>query len=298
MKKTYLKTFTTILILILTLLYCLQFTSLYNETNSNSNYLTVYFIDVGQGDCILVNVNGYNLLIDSGPSSARKSLLGYLDKLSISKFDYVIATHPHEDHIGNMDAIIRKYHIGKFLAPKVTASTLTFENMVTALNDKNLKISVISTGSNSINLGKETSIMFYTLPNLNTDDELNLYSPIIKLTYKNISFLFTGDAELKNEEFLIKNEINLRSHILKIGHHGSSSSTCEAFLNSVNPKVAIISVGSNNKYGHPAASTLNLLKNYHIKLYRTDLLGTIILKSDGSSFSILYQWKKWKIDSF
>ena len=289
MKKTYLKTFTTILILILTLLCCLQFTSLYNKTNSNSNYLTVYFIDVGQGDCILVNVNGYNLLIDSGPSSARKSLLGYLDKLSISKFDYVIATHPHEDHIGNMDAIIRKYHIGKFLAPKVTASTLTFENMVTALNDKNLKISVISTGSNSINLGKETSIMFYTLPNLNTDDELNLYSPIIKLTYKNISFLFTGDAELKNEEFLIKNEINLRSHILKIGHHGSSSSTCEAFLNSVNPKVAIISVGSNNKYGHPAASTLNLLKNYHIKLYRTDLLGTIILKSDGSSFSILYQ---------
>ena len=289
MKKTYLKTFTTILILILTLLDCLQFTSLYTKTNSNSNYLTVYFIDVGQGDCILVNVNGYNLLIDSGPSSARKSLLGYLDKLSISKFDYVIATHPHEDHIGNMDAIIRKYHIGKFLAPKVTASTLTFENMVTALNDKNLKISVISTGSNSINLGKETSIMFYTLPNLNTDDELNLYSPIIKLTYKNISFLFTGDAELKNEEFLIKNEINLRSHILKIGHHGSSSSTCEAFLNSVNPKVAIISVGSNNKYGHPADSTLNLLKNYHIKLYRTDLLGTIILKSDGSSFSILYQ---------
>ena len=289
MKNTYLKTFTTILILILTLLYCLQFTSIYTKTNSNSNYLTVYFIDVGQGDCILVNVNGYNLLIDSGPSSARKSLLGYLDKLSISKFDYVIATHPHEDHIGNMDAIIRKYHIGKFLAPKVTASTLTFENMVTALNDKNLKISVISTGSNSINLGKETSIMFYTLPNLNTDDELNLYSPIIKLTYKNISFLFTGDAELKNEEFLIKNEINLRSHILKIGHHGSSSSTCEAFLNSVNPKVAIISVGSNNKYGHPAASTLNLLKNYHIKLYRTDLLGNIILKSDGSSFSVLYQ---------
>ena len=289
MKNTYLKTFTTILILILTLLYCLQFTSLYNKTNSNSNYLTVYFIDVGQGDCILVNVNGYNLLIDSGPSSARKSLLGYLDKLSISKFDYVIATHPHEDHIGNMDAIIRKYHIGKFLAPKVTASTLTFENMVTALNDKNLKISVISTGSNSINLGKETSIMFYTLPNLNTDDELNLYSPIIKLTYKNISFLFTGDEELKNEEFLIKNEINLRSHILKIGHHGSSSSTCEAFLNSVNPKVAIISVGSNNKYGHPAASTLNLLKNYHIKVYRTDLLGNIILKSDGSSFSVLYQ---------
>ena len=289
MKKTHFKTFTTILILILTLLCSQQFTSLYNKTNSNSNYLSVHFIDVGQGDCILINVNDYNLLIDSGPSTARNDLLNYLDKLDIFKLDYVIATHPHEDHIGNMDALIRKYHIGKFLAPKATASTITFENMVTALNDKNLKISVISTGSNSINLGKETSIMFYTLPNLNTDDELNLYSPIIKLTYKNISFLFTGDAELKNEEFLIKNEINLRSHILKIGHHGSSSSTCEAFLNSVNPKVAIISVGSNNKYGHPAASTLNLLKNYHIKLYRTDLLGTIILKSDGSSFSILYQ---------
>ena len=289
MKKTYFKTFTTILILILTLLCSQQFTSLYNKTNSNSNYLSVHFIDVGQGDCILINVNDYNLLIDSGPSTARNDLLNYLDKLDIFKLDYVIATHPHEDHIGNMDALIRKYHIGKFLAPKATASTITFENMVTALNDKNLKISVISTGSNSINLGKGTSITFYTLPNININDELNLYSPIIKFTYKNISFLFTGDAELENEKFLTDNKINIKSDILKIGHHGSSSSTSEVFLNSVNPKVAIISVGSKNKYGHPAYSTLNLLKNHHIKIYRTDLLGSIIIKSDGSSFSISYQ---------
>ena len=130
-------------------------------------------------------------------------MLNYLDKLDIFKLDYVIATHPHEDHIGNMDALIRKYHIGKFLAPKATASTITFENMVTALNDKNLKISVISTGSNSINLGTGTSITFYTLPNININDELNLYSPIIKFTYKNISFLFTGDAELENEKLNI-----------------------------------------------------------------------------------------------
>ena len=231
MKKTHFKTFTTILILILTLLCSQQFTSLYNKTNSNSNYLSVHFIDVGQGDCILINVNDYNLLIDSGPSTARNDLLNYLDKLDIFKLDYVIATHPHEDHIGNMDALIHKYHIGKFLAPKATASTITFENMVTALNDKNLKISVISTGSNSINLGKGTSITFYTLPNININDELNLYSPIIKFTYKNISFLFTGDAELENEKFLTDNKINIKSDILKIGHHGSSSSTSEVFLN-------------------------------------------------------------------
>ena len=111
MKKTHFKTFTTILILILTLLCSQQFTSLYNKTNSNSNYLSVHFIDVGQGDCILINVNDYNLLIDSGPSTARNDLLNYLDKLDIFKLDYVIATHPHEDHIGNMDALIHKYHI-------------------------------------------------------------------------------------------------------------------------------------------------------------------------------------------
>lgn len=289
MKKTYLKSFTTILILILTLLCSHQFTSLYNKSNLNSNCLTVHFIDVGQGDCILIKVNNYNLLIDSGPSTARSDLLTYLDQIDLSKLDYVVATHPHEDHIGNMDAIIRKYTIGKFLAPKVTTSTIAFENMVTALNDKNLKISVISTGSNSVNLGKDTSIMFYTLPNLNTSDELNLYSPIIKLTYKNISFLFTGDAELENEEFLINNKINLKSDILKVGHHGSSSSTSEAFLKSVDPRVAIISVGAKNKYGHPASSTLNLLKKYNVKVYRTDYLGNIIIKSDGSSFSISHQ---------
>ena len=257
--------------------------------NNNVNYenkMIIHYIDVGQGDCILIQVNNKNLLIDSGPSSNRKDLLNYLEKLDIKKFDYIIATHPHEDHIGNMDTIIKRYNIGSFYSPKVITSSTTFENMISALVDKNLKINVLKKGVKGIDLGKNTEIeVFSPLENISSDN-LNDYSPIIKITFFNNSFLFTGDAEISTEDTVLSQNNNLNCDILKVGHHGSSTSTSTDFLISTNPSVAIISVGKNNSYGHPTSETLSLLNSYNIRTIRTDINGTVIAISDGKNINI------------
>lgn len=257
--------------------------------NNNVNYenkMIIHYIDVGQGDCILIQVNNKNLLIDSGPSSNRKDLLNYLEKLDIKKFDYIIATHPHEDHIGNMDTIIKRYDIGSFYSPKVITSSTTFENMISALVDKNLKINILKKGVKGIDLGKNTEIeVFSPLENISSDN-LNDYSPIIKITFFNNSFLFTGDAEISTEDTVLSQNNNLNCDILKVGHHGSSTSTSTDFLISTNPSVAIISVGKNNSYGHPTSETLSLLNSYNIRTIRTDINGTVIAISDGKNINI------------
>ena len=262
------------------------FLNLNNNITNCENKMIVHYIDVGQGDCILIQVNNKNLLIDSGPSSSRKDLLDYLEKLNIKKFDYIIATHPHEDHIGNMDTIIKRYSIGSFYSPKVISSSTTFENMISALVDKNLKINVLKKGFKGIDLGENTEIeVFSPVENLFSDN-LNDYSPIIKITFLNNSFLFTGDAEISTEESVLSENNNLNCDILKVGHHGSSTSTSSNFLTSVNPSVAIISVGKNNSYGHPTSELLSLLDYFNIRTIRTDINGTIIATSDGKNISI------------
>lgn len=275
-----------ILNLILVFIICsLNYFQLSSRSSANAEML-IHYIDVGQGDCILIQVNEKNLLIDSGSASNRKELLDYLSKLKIQKFDYILATHPHEDHIGNMDTIIKRFAIDKFYAPKVTHTSICFENMVNALVDQSLKINILKKGGNDINLGKNTNIeVFSPLENMITDN-YNDYSPVIKITFHNNSFLFTGDAEAYTENQLLSDNVNLNSDIIKIGHHGSKTSTSYNFLNAVNPSVAIISVGENNTYGHTSADTLSNLSLMNIKTYRTDLDGTIIVTSNGNKISI------------
>lgn len=257
-----------------------------NNNVSSQNKMTVHYIDVGQGDSILIQVNNKNLLIDSGPSSNRKDLLNYLENLNIKKLDYIIATHPHEDHIGNMDTIIKRYNIGSFYSPKVITSSNTFESMISALVDRNLKINVLKKGVKGIDLGKNVEIqVFSPLENISSDN-LNDYSPIIKITFVNNSFLFTGDAEVSTESIVLSENNNLNCDILKVGHHGSSTSTSSNFLTSVNPSVAIIPVGKNNSYGHPTPEVLSLLDSYNIRTFRTDINGTIIAISDGNTINI------------
>lgn len=257
-----------------------------NNNDSYQNQMIIHYIDVGQGDCILIQANNRNLLIDSGPSSNRKDLLEYLEKLNIKKLDYIIATHPHEDHIGNMDTIIKRYNIGSFYSPKVITSSNTFESMISALVDKNLKINVLKKGVKGIDLGKNVEIqVFSPLENISSDN-LNDYSPIIKITFVNNSFLFTGDAEVSTESIVLSENNNLNCDILKVGHHGSSTSTSSNFLTSVNPSVAIIPVGKNNSYGHPTPEVLSLLDSYNIRTFRTDINGTIIAISDGNTINI------------
>lgn len=257
-----------------------------NDTSNYKNQMAIHYIDVGQGDCILIQVNNKNLLIDSGPSSNRKNLLDYLENLNIKRLDYIIATHPHEDHIGNMDTLIRRYNIGSFYSPKIIHSSTTFENMISSLVDKNLKINILNKGVTGIDLGENTSVSVYSpLENLYSDN-LNDYSPIIKITFLNNSFLFTADAEISTENTVLSQNENLKCDILKIGHHGSSTSTSPDFITAVNPSVAIISVGKNNSYGHPTPEIISLLNSLNIKTIRTDINGSIIAISDGSNINI------------
>ncbi|MBA5850127.1 MBL fold metallo-hydrolase [Clostridium sp. cel8] len=256
------------------------------ETSSEkSNYsgLKVSYIDVGQGDSELIQVNGKNLLIDSGPNDSESNIMTYLKKENITKLDYVIATHPHEDHIGNMAQIIKKYEIDSFIAPKKVVNTKTFENMIEALKEKDMKITVPHPGD-TLDLGENVKAEILA-PNSSSYPDTNNYSVVLKITYANTSFLFTGDAEKTSEAEMLNNNYDLSSDVLKVGHHGSSTSTTEDFLNNVNPKIAVISCGKDNKYGHPNRKTLNNLKKKNIQVYRTDIDGTIVLLSDGDKIT-------------
>ena len=251
-----------------------------NIVSDNIKGMNVHFIDVGQGDSILIQVNSKNLLIDSGPSASKDKLVKYLNSLKISKLDYIIATHPHEDHIGNMSYIIDNFEVLNFYAPKVNSNTKAFETMVESLVIKNLKIKVLKPNIKSIDLGENTKVDVFS-PISNEYENLNNFSSIIKISYGTTSFLFTGDSEELSENEVLTQGYDLKSDVLKVGHHGSSSSTSKRFLDAVDPYIAVISVGKDNSYGHPSQEVLSRLKD--LTIYQTDLDGNILIKSDGYS---------------
>lgn len=264
---------------------CNLFASTSNKSSQiDPNKMIVHYIDVGQGDSILIQVNNKNLLIDAGPKSDKKKLFNYLSTLNLDKLDYIIATHPHEDHIGNMADVINDYNVLAFYAPKVQSTTKTFEKMVEALKSKNLKINVIKKGTASINLGDNTKITVLS-PTKDSYEDLNNYSPVIKIEYGKTSFLFTGDAQKDVEKEILATNENISADILKVGHHGSSTSTTKDFLKKVNPSIGVISVGQDNTYNHPNDDTIKRLKENKVTIYRTDKDGTVVLSSDGSTIT-------------
>lgn len=256
------------------------------SSNSSNNNLKIHYIDVGQGDAILIQVNNKNLLIDAGPSTSQENLVSYLKDNKVKTLDYIIATHPHEDHIGGMANVISNFHIGKFYAPNIIHSSKAFENMIIELQKKKLKVNIIKRGiGHDLDLGKNATLEVFS-PISNNYDNINNYSPIMKITYGSNSFLFTGDAEKEVEEELIKNKDNIASNVLKLGHHGSSSSTSEIFFNLVSPNISVISLGIDNSYGHPNKKILELLNSKNTAIYRTDEDGSIVISSDGSNITI------------
>ena len=239
-------------------------------------------IDVGQGDSTIIEQNGHYMLIDAGTNECEKDLVSYIDSLGITKFDYIIATHAHEDHIGSMDAVINKYDVDKILFAKHTTTTKTFENFVMAVKNKGLKLYAPSVNEEFI----FQDLKFVVLsPNSSEYEELNNYSIVTKVIYGNTSYLFTGDAEKLVEDEMLNQNLDLSADVLKVGHHGSNSSTSQNFFNAVNPKYAVISVGKDNDYGHPKKTVINRLKTKNVAVYRTDESGTIVLESDGINIS-------------
>ncbi|WP_415296816.1 ComEC/Rec2 family competence protein [Clostridium perfringens] len=246
--------------------------------------LMISYMDVGQGDAAYIKVNGNDILIDAGPRSNSKELLEQLKAKNIDDFELVIATHPHEDHIGGMVDVFKEYEVKSFYSPKITHTTKTYENLVKAVKDEGLKTKELK-GGMVIDLGEGTKFEVFT-PQKSEYEELNDYSPIMKLSFGDTSYLFTGDAEkLAEEEALAKYKTSLDSDVIKFGHHGSSSSSSNAFIEAVSPKYGIISCAKDNKYGHPHRETLDIIKKYNIKTFRTDTDGEIILTSDGKSIN-------------
>ncbi|MGL5087016.1 MAG: ComEC/Rec2 family competence protein, partial [Clostridium sp.] len=182
--------------------------------------------------------------------------------------------------------VINKFKVNSFYAPKITHSTSSFEKMTESLVSKNLKINIIKAGTDTINLGKDTTVTVFS-PAKTEYENLNNYSPIIRIQYGLNSFLFTGDAENEVEDEVLSKKSNIKSDVLKLGHHGSSSSTSQSFFKAIDPSLCIISLGADNKYGHPTKKTLNLLESNNTTYYRTDLDGNIVLSSDGTTISML-----------
>lgn len=250
--------------------------------NTNNDLLKVHYLDVGQGDSIFIELpNNETMLIDAAESYQSENIINYLKNLNYQKIDYVIGTHPHTDHIGGLKDIINTFEIGKIYMPKVVSTTKTYESLLMAIKDKNLKINTAKAGTSII----DTNALKINIlaPNNSTYTELNNYSVVTKITYGTTKFLFMGDAE-KLSENEIKEDVT--ADVIKIGHHGSNTSSSIDFIKKVNAKYGIISVGLNNKYNLPKEEIITNWENSGTKIYLTSINGTITASSDGTNIKI------------
>lgn len=252
-------------------------------TEKLSGKLTIHFIDVGQGDSIFIELpNNKTMLIDGGESKYSSKIISYIDSLGYNRIDYLFGTHPHADHIGGLSAIIETFLIENIYMPKAVTNTKTYEHLLTTIMNKGLKIKTALANLEVLN--EENLQATIVAPNSKKYSSLNNYSIVLKLVYGSTSYLFTGDAEELSE-----NEIkgDIRADVLKVGHHGSKTSTSANFLSRVLPKYAIISVGENNSYNLPNKEIIKRLKDYKCEIYETRNNGTIIIKSDGKNYKVI-----------
>lgn len=259
--------------------------------SGKNNYLSIHTIDVGQGDSILIQTpSSKNILIDGGDDNSHHIISSYLKKQNVENIDYIIATHFDSDHIGGLDNIIDKFNVSNIYAPNYESDTVSYQNLINSCLNKNLNLQCLSSGD-FINI--EDNINLEVLAPSYIQEENNLNSIVFRLDYKNKSFLFTGDAEASNELNIINSyELN-DIDFLKVGHHGSSSSTTSEFVEEVSPDIAVISCGYKNQYGHPHKSTLDTLEKNNVLTYRTDILGNIVFYSDGDT---IFTTKDYKLN--
>ena len=268
------------LAMVFLLVFALVYTFAFTDTDFLSpgdNEIIVAFLDVGQGDSILIWSRDNAVLIDGGNPNQRDTVLGYLRRAGITRLDYVVATHPHRDHIGGLVGVLGRVDVGRVLMPDVVHTTDTFENFIAVIENNQIPATAPVPGERFT----AGIIEFTVLAPITGGSNLNDASIVLRLEHGDTSFLFTGDAEAVSERAMIASGRNLRSDVLKVGHHGSRTSTTAAFLDAVQPLAAVISVGRGNQFGHPHDEVVERLVDRGIAIYRTDLMGTVFMATDG-----------------
>lgn len=244
--------------------------------------LQVHFIDVGQGDSIYIRTPSKNILIDAGERG--DTVVDYLQGLAVDSLDLVICTHPHSDHIGGLVDVLEAIEVKEVIDPGVVHTSKTFEKYLTLIDEKDIVFTEGRAGDTR-DLG-DGVLLELLHPAQPKENDLNNASIVARLTFRKISFLFTGDAEKKSEKEILGRGFDVSSTILKAGHHGSSTSTGEDFLKAVSPETVVIMCGEGNSYGHPHEETIELLAEYDIDVYRTDISGTIVVTTDGKTYDV------------
>ncbi len=244
--------------------------------------LKIHIIDVGQGDSSFIELpDGTTMLIDAGEREYGEQVVNYIGNLGHQKIDYLVGTHPHSDHIGGLRYVVEKMQIGKVYMPKKASTTATFKNLLTAIKNKNLSIETAKAGKN-ITLGEDFRVDILSPVRDDYGDEMNLYSAVIKITHGKMRFLFMADAETENEEQLG----GVSAEFVRVGHHGSNTSSGAEFVRRVGAKIAVVSVGKGNSYGLPKDKILKRWQDMGATLYRTDEMGSMTFVSDGQNISV------------
>ncbi|AGB50315.1 putative hydrolase (metallo-beta-lactamase superfamily) [Methanomethylovorans hollandica DSM 15978] len=260
--------------------------ALHEQVSSDTQIdnLTIHFIDVGQGDSILVECANATMLIDAGGRDKGASVSVFLRELRISSLDYVVATHPHEDNIGGLLTILNEYPVGNFVDSGYPHTTQIYEEMLGIIENKSISFQVAERGK-ALDFAPGIQVQVLN-PQKQHSKEINENSIVLRIIDNNVSFLLMGDAGLETEDSIIYEGYYVDSDILKVGHHASTDASGASFIEEVSPGISIISVGTDNDYGYPHAEILERLQNVST-IYRTDHHGTITVTTDGLTWEVI-----------
>ena len=261
-----------------------------SSQTETTDMINVHYIDVGQGDCTLIVCGGETLLIDAGENGHEQQVINYLNSVGVKKLDYIVATHQHSDHIGGVPEVLENFGTNNIIMPRLTEAQTptnsTYTEFLKAIQKSDAKVIASKVGAEYV-LGEAT---FEILgPVTNDAEDINNMSVVVKVTYGENTFLFTGDAETDEETEVIDTGSNLDCDVLHAGHHGSYTSSSKDFLNAVTPEICVISCGADNDYGHPHDTALKRIKKHTEEIYRTDICGSIVITGDGSTLSVTYE---------